>query len=528
MQIPNLKNILNTEKFRLTAVALSGILSSVAFFNPNLFFIQWFSYIPFFIALFSETEKTKRSFIYGFLFNFIKSVVVFSMFFELLHMDFGISKLMISPLIVLIIISVAAVQSIIFGFAAKLSKLIFKNSSSLIICIGFVSSIFTFAELSKSLFERILVFDYFGFPWVMTYITQQNFTCAIQSAAIFGAHFITLLVFLFNVAFAVFIVKKDKASKISVFVVLSLLIMNFAYGLFSLNTEKSNEQISVTIYQDNVSSYSKWNNSPTEICDNFVSDTKKYLSEKKTDVILMSETVFPLTLNSSASKSAKSITETLKYFSKKYNLKIVCGAFNKSDENKYNSLYMFDKGTLSEQIYNKRILVPFGEYMPLENTLSKILPSNIFNLSGTSLLSGDSETVITSDIAKFGTLICFDSIFDFVASESVREGAEIFLLSTNDSWYNDSAATKQHFGHAVFRAVENRRSVVRCAATGISGFINPYGQTLSKTSLLEKEMLTEDCELRNDITPFSRFGYCYLYLIILLMSLYYAIKLKKQ
>lgn len=520
----------NNEKFRLMAVALSGILSSVAFFYPDLFIIQWFSYIPFFLSIIIEKETPKKLFFYGFLFNFIKSAIVFSMFFQLINLDFGVSKLAMIPLIFIIILSVAAVQSVIFGFVAILTNYIFQKSDYIIVNIVFVSAIFTFSEYTKTLFERIPCFDYFGFPWVMTYITQQNFSIGIQSASIFGAHFITLLIFLTNITLTLLLLKKGEKTILSAKLLLIIFSLNFIYGYISINTNTLSDNIKITIYQDNISSYSKWDSSPAQFCDSFVSDIDQYLSYNNTDFILMSETVFPVTLSSDfkASLTSKHIINQLENLTKRNNIKLICGAFNIDGEDRYNSLFMFDKGKMSRQVYNKRNIVPFGEYIPLENLLIKVLPTNIFNLSGSSLASGNSYTTILSDKAKIGTLICFDSIFDYTASEAVKDGAEIFMLSTNDSWYNDSAATKQHYGHAVFRSIENRRSIARCAATGISGFIDPYGQTISKTAPLQKQIITENCPLRNDITPFVKFGYTYLYLTIILIGLFYVIKFKKQ
>lgn len=109
-----------------------------------------------------------------------------------------------------------------------------------------------------------------------------------------------------------------------------------------------------------------------------------------------------------------------------------------------------------------------------------------FNLRGSYLSPGNSSEVFDSSIGKLGGIICYDSIFYYNSSESVREGAEIIVLSTNDSGYNDSAAAFQHYAHSVFRAVENRKFVIRAATTGISGIIDSFGSHLKKFRAFEK------------------------------------------
>lgn len=77
------------------------------------------------------------------------------------------------------------------------------------------------------------------------------------------------------------------------------------------------------------------------------------------------------------------------------------------------------------------------------------------NMFSDALVPGTSSELFETEHGKIGGLVCFDSIYETLTLSSVRDGANLMILSTNDSWYRDSAAVYQHNGHAVLRAVES-------------------------------------------------------------------------
>ncbi len=80
-------------------------------------------------------------------------------------------------------------------------------------------------------------------------------------------------------------------------------------------------------------------------------------------------------------------------------------------------------------------------------------------------------------------LICFESIFASISRRWVENGANILINLTNDAWYGKSSAPHQSWAMSLFRAVETRRSLVRSANTGISGFIDPLGRVKDESEL---------------------------------------------
>jgi apolipoprotein N-acyltransferase len=107
---------------------------------------------------------------------------------------------------------------------------------------------------------------------------------------------------------------------------------------------------------------------------------------------------------------------------------------------------------------------------------------------------------------KIGIQICYEIIFPNLSRAMTKNRAALLFNITNDAWYGRSSAPYQHFSMAIFRAVENRRSLIRSANTGISGFIDPLGKVLVSTPLFQDAVITRDVPILNETTFYSRFG----------------------
>jgi apolipoprotein N-acyltransferase len=87
-----------------------------------------------------------------------------------------------------------------------------------------------------------------------------------------------------------------------------------------------------------------------------------------------------------------------------------------------------------------------------------------------------------------------------------RNNASLLINITNDAWFGTTSGPYQHFSMAIFRAVENRRSLARAANTGISGFIDPVGRVLAATPLLEEAAVVHSIPLLKEKTVYSIIG----------------------
>jgi apolipoprotein N-acyltransferase len=87
-----------------------------------------------------------------------------------------------------------------------------------------------------------------------------------------------------------------------------------------------------------------------------------------------------------------------------------------------------------------------------------------------------------------------------------KNNAALLVNITNDAWYGQSSAPYQHFSMTIFRAVENRRALIRAANTGISGFVDPAGRVIASTQLFQDAIITRSVPMLHETTFYSRFG----------------------
>ncbi len=160
-----------------------------------------------------------------------------------------------------------------------------------------------------------------------------------------------------------------------------------------------------------------------------------------------------------------------------------------------------ESDTLRLQRADKRHLVPFGEYVPLR-TLFPFL-GKIARMVG-DFSPAERITLLDWNGERFGAAVCYEVIFPGETAELVRRGATLLVTVTNDAWYGDTAAPRQHLRAARFRAAENRRWLLRAAVTGISAVVRPDGSLAASAEVGETATLVAEVTGRRDRSPYSR------------------------
>lgn len=159
--------------------------------------------------------------------------------------------------------------------------------------------------------------------------------------------------------------------------------------------------------------------------------------------------------------------------------------------------------------YHKSKLVPGVERMPFP-ALFKPLESFAIDLGGTmgSLGTQEEREVFYSHNKKvaIAPVICYESVYSDYVAEYVRNGANLIFILTNDGWWENTPGHKQHLAYARLRAIETRREIARCANTGISCFITPYGEIEQETPYWEEAIITKNLTPNNTQTLFVKFG----------------------
>ena len=171
--------------------------------------------------------------------------------------------------------------------------------------------------------------------------------------------------------------------------------------------------------------------------------------------------------------------------------------------NNFNSNLMYDADGRYQGRYSKQHLVPFGEYVPWRDELSFIgeLRQIPYDFE-----AGDETVIFRAAGHPIGSVICFESAFGPLVRDSVRKGAQLVVVSTNNRSYRRSGNSEQHLANSQMRAAETARPVLQASVSGISAVIDPDGAVHDTTGLFEKAIVSTRVATTTGETPFVRFG----------------------
>lgn len=167
-----------------------------------------------------------------------------------------------------------------------------------------------------------------------------------------------------------------------------------------------------------------------------------------------------------------------------------------------NTVLVWNPGTGPSDRHDKRIVQPFGEYLPWRGFFSKL--SSYADRAGY-FLPGDGDGVVQAAGVPVGITTCWEVIFDRAARESVRNGAQLLAVPSNNATF-DQAMSEQQLAFGRLRAVEHDRYVVVSGTTGISAVIAPDGHVMARTGWFESAYLDKQVRLKTALTPATRFG----------------------
>jgi apolipoprotein N-acyltransferase len=399
------------------------------------------------------------------------------------------------------------------SIAAALMTLLFSCALGLLFAVQF----WLYKKLSKGaqnpalfggiwiLFEWLRSWFLTGFPWLLLGYAWID-TPLKNLAPIGGVWLVSATVLTIALLVATTI---QRRSKIALFSAVALYASS--YLVANEWTQKSPKTLSVTLIQPNISQNLKWDiNSVDAHIANLMAMTE---AAPKSDLIIWPETAIPKLVNKAIAQLSP-LTEQLE----KQNKLLLSGfprAVWSRDEGRW--LYHNSIGTLTGRaiIYDKQRLVPFGEYLPLEQQLRGVIEFFNLPMSSFSLPSGELNGLET-DKAKIAAAICYEIAYPELVSESAKD-REIILTLSNDTWFTGSHAPAQHFEIARMRAVENGRWVIRATNNGISGLINQQGKIVATAPSERQTTLTGEVELYTGQTPYQRYGIWPVLLLALLV-----------
>jgi apolipoprotein N-acyltransferase len=175
--------------------------------------------------------------------------------------------------------------------------------------------------------------------------------------------------------------------------------------------------------------------------------------------------------------------------------------------------------------YDKIHLVPFGEYVPFQQLF--FFAQNLLHEAGT-FDAGTERTLFEVNGHRYGTFICYESIFGDQVRQFTKQGADVLINISNDGWYGDTSAPWQHLNMVRMRAIENHRWILRATNTGVTGSIDPYGRVVEAAPRHVRTSVRVRFGYEQDQTFYVRHGDLFAYACALVTTLALALSLRAR
>lgn len=497
---------------RFLCLLVSALFTGLTLVFPKLGFLEWISLIPvgiFLLSYASKPEVRLRHFYgYGLVFFWSFYLVVFHWFINLYPLDFidGMTK---GGALAVVLVSwwgLSLLQALMGGTVFIFAALLLRTRLSArypLIRPFLIAALWAFYEWTQTI-------GWWGVPWGRLPLGQSAYLVGLQTASWFGSYFVTFLLVAVNLCLAYALcqmmntAKENRLLSVRGACVAAVALLVFQYGagaILWVSKPDATEKARVAVIQGNISSQEKWSFDSTMRTREVYREYTLRAAEEGATVVVWPETALPQTVDKDTTYLVKLAREA--------NVTILVGAFTEDEEElQYNSIACFlPDGSMHDTVYAKRRLVPFGEFVPFRKLIETVIPPLAdLVLSSEDVAWGEGANVFSLEEGKIGSLICFDSIYEDLTRESVKDGAELICLSTNDSWFTDSAALYMHNAQAQLRAIESGRYVARAANTGISTIISDRGEVLADLEPLVDGMLVEGVAMRNSVTLYTKIG----------------------
>ena len=496
----------------ITAILMSivsGILLFVSFPAYDLSFLAWFALVPLFVTI--AGKKPGHAFLLSFVWGVTFFAGIFYWIFEVPRYRFlheSLFALYLGPCL--------GVFGLAFNYISRRS--------------GFTAALFAAPFLWVSLEYIRSNLSFLALPWALLAHSQYLNPPVIQIASFTGAHGVSFLIVTVNAAIAatflpfVYWLKKSKQpfyqfptglGRLAVVVTAgALAVLALVYGHMTLSEPMGGRGIKISVVQGNIEQERKWDPKYAKFIMDTYADLTQRASRHRPALIIWPEGATPRAINRDPALYGQ-----VRHIARTAEAYLLLGSSQHqkfkeegSKEVKYlNSAFLIppEMGRARTQRYDKIRLLPFGEYLPLKGTI----PWSYIKIPDiSSYVPGKEFTLFEAHEFRFGVTICWESIFPDLVRQFVKGGAQFIVNITNEAWFGKTAAPYQFVSMSVFRAVENRLFVVRCANTGVSCFIDPYGRVVDRVKdtggrdTFVRGVLTETVIPMESKTIYTRYG----------------------
>ena len=377
--------------------------------------------------------------------------------------------------------------------------------------------------------EWLREFLFTGFPWLYLGYTAVDNSLLQGYIPILGIFGIGFLMVLISQIFSYLLgslrdLTQRKSLYLSSFVLIIIFIGN--QPLENINWTESTGKISATVVQPNIDIKEKWTQKGLQKIE---SEIEKKISQNSLQNITQISVIFwpEVTLPSLIQKNRVNEFRT-NILNQNNMLGMVIGALSTNESEEINNS-LIGIGNISG-IYDKKFLVPFGEYVPFSGLFNVFF--DFFNFNRPQILSGKKSELIGNNLIKISSAICYEIAYQSVFLSNSKK-TNILFNASNDNWFGTGLGPHQHLQIARFRAAEHQKYLIRSTSTGISALINDRGQIIKKIETSSKknelESFQEDVILKSGQTPYANFGKNpFLFILVIIFFISAILKFKQD
>ena len=346
------------------------------------------------------------------------------------------------------------------------------------------------------------------FPWYLGFL-QYPALPLIQMADLTGIHGVSFILVLCGVGTAAFARTRSTAGKDGRYrtaaVVGCLVLLQLGYGLWRVpqvdEAIERAEDLRVALIQPNHGIEDSGNGNTRAERLRILSDMSAATLAHEPDLVIWPESAYPY-----AVPSHQPSLNLPAGFTNDVPWLLGGVAYEDGAEGRrlFNSTWLMAPGRRVAGRYDKHVLLAFGEYVPMQRylpILGRISPAIGNFTPGT----GPRTLVLPAGVS-IGPLICYEDIMPQPARLAVLQGAQVLVNLTNDMWFGPTRVPYQHRNAAAFRAVENRRSLVRVTNTGVTSVIDAVGREPAALPIYQRDTLVHDVAVLQGTTVYQRFG----------------------
>jgi len=345
-------------------------------------------------------------------------------------------------------------------------------------------------------FEFVREWMFTGFPILTPAQSQHQFTYIFQVLKITGVSGLNFMIFFVNV-FIVYLLAGGKTERKALFSDLKKRCAGISAGIFillflaaaagNLMDIKEYRTIRAAVLQNNADQDVPFDSVYREKTMKEFEELVKAEAENNPDIYIWPETGFPGFLRYDV-KNRESIAS----WGEAHHIIGADNAVFESDDKKYyNSVFMMDPHGEITGEYSKYHLVPFGEYIPLQD-IFPVIRTVVARYGYVGFTPGKKIEPLEFDGIKAAPLVCYDGLFPGISREFIKKGGSFLAHLSYESWYGDTPASAQIFTNTLLRAVENNVYLIRCVSAGISGAADNKGRIFKETGLFEKDSFTAE------------------------------------